>query len=293
MSTFSTPPPVLLVLELASGDARVVASDRPDTVVEVRPRDPSRAGDVKAAAQTRVLHENGHVVVKAPKRWSAFDGGSVDVLVELPTASTLTGSVASGDVRCEGRFGTCRFKLASGRAHIGHAGTVKLSSASGDITVDEVSGDADVSTASGDVRIGRVTGAASVKTSNGDAWLGEVGGDARLVTANGGIIVGRAGASVDARTAHGDIRLGEVARGSVSLGTAFGRIDIGIRAGTAARLDLRSGAGRVLNLLEPCDGPGDADATVEIRGRTGLGDVTVRRAELRGDDPSVTLEKSL
>ena len=36
------------------GNVRVIASDRADTVVDVRPSDAANASDVKAAEQTRV-----------------------------------------------------------------------------------------------------------------------------------------------------------------------------------------------------------------------------------------------
>ena len=40
MHRFDTPDPISVTVELAVGDIRIEASDRADTVVEVRPRDP-------------------------------------------------------------------------------------------------------------------------------------------------------------------------------------------------------------------------------------------------------------
>ena len=42
MPTFDTPEPISVSLELGVGDIRIVAGDRTDTVVEVRPTDPPR-----------------------------------------------------------------------------------------------------------------------------------------------------------------------------------------------------------------------------------------------------------
>ena len=39
MPDFSTPEPIMAVIELEGGDARILASERADTVVEVRPSD--------------------------------------------------------------------------------------------------------------------------------------------------------------------------------------------------------------------------------------------------------------
>lgn len=53
MPTFDTPEPVSVAIELAVGDARLTAGDRPDTVVEVLPRNPDKKADVKAANDRR------------------------------------------------------------------------------------------------------------------------------------------------------------------------------------------------------------------------------------------------
>ena len=55
-------------------------------------------------------------------------------------------------------------------------------------------------------------------------------------SSNGAISVDRAGAGVDAKTSNGSIRIGEVARGSIVVGTPAGDLEIGIVEGTAARL---------------------------------------------------------
>ena len=45
-------------------------------------------------------------------------------------------------------------------------------------------------------------------------------------------------------------------RGSVSLKTGFGEIEIGIHAGTAARLDVSTQFGHVRNLMDAASAPG-------------------------------------
>ena len=42
MPNFDTPQPITATVEISAGTVRLVASDRDDTVVEVRPRDESR-----------------------------------------------------------------------------------------------------------------------------------------------------------------------------------------------------------------------------------------------------------
>ena len=81
-----------------------------------------------------------------------------------------------------------------------------------------------------------------------------------------------------ARTADGSVRLGEVVRGTVSLRTASGSVEVGIRSGTAAWLDVKSSAGEVRTELESTGDPGGAGDTAEITARTWDGDITVFRA---------------
>ena len=109
------------------------------------------------------------------------------------------------------------------------------------------------------------------------SWIGEVTGDLRVNGANGAITVDRAHAGVTAKTASGSVRIGEVSRGAVTLETAAGSVDVGIRTGTAAWLDLNTVSGRIRNELAAAAAPDGSDDTVEVRARTYVGDIVVRR----------------
>ena len=279
MPTFDTPEPIALAIDIGAGAARVVASERADTVVAVRPSDPSSASDARDAEQTRVEYSDGGLGVKAPKR-RALTGrrGSIDVTIELPTGSRVRGQAAAASFRGEGRLGESRFATAAGDVELDQTGGLHLTTARGDVTVNRVMGHARVTVAAGDVRIGQIDGTAAIKSAHGDTWVGEISGDLRASAANGDISIDRAGATVGAKTAHGDVRIGEVSRGSVVLQSGAGELEVGVREGTAAWLDLRSESGAVRNSLDAVDGPEGADETVEVRARTGHGDVVVRRA---------------
>ncbi|MDQ1392128.1 MAG: hypothetical protein QOF30_1105, partial [Acidimicrobiaceae bacterium] len=69
MPTFDTPEPISVTVELGVGDLRIVAGERSETIVEVRPSDASNTSDVNATHQTRVEYANGRLLVKAPKGW--------------------------------------------------------------------------------------------------------------------------------------------------------------------------------------------------------------------------------
>lgn len=279
MPTFDTPEPIVATIDIAGGHVRIHASDRADTVVEVRPSDASEDADVQAAEQTQIEYANGQLLVKAPKNKirSLFGRtASIDVTVELPSGSRVDGK-AWADFRSAGRIGDSTFETAAGAIRLDQTGRLKLRSGAGDISVGRTGGHTDVATASGKVWIGEIDGTAVVKTSNGDITVGEVTGDARLNTANGDITVDRALAAVGAKTANGSVRVGEVVRGSIVLETGFGELELGVREGTAAWLDVSSRYGSVRSDLDASDGPETSDETVEVRARTGYGDIVIRR----------------
>ena len=291
MPTFDTPEPISVTVELGVGDLRIVASDRTDTMVEVRPSDPAKKADVTAAEQTRVEYAGGRLLIKAHKNWRqyTFRGGgeSVDVQVELPAGSQLQGETGVAALHCQGDLGECRYKTGIGDIQLDRAGAVQLRTGVGDITVERAGGDAELTTGSGSLRIDGIDGTAVVKNSNGDTWIGRVTGDLRVNAANGRISVDQASATVAAKSANGDVRLGEVAHGAVLAQTAFGKVEIGIRDGVAAWLDLNTRYGSVRNDLDTADRPGAGEEAVEVRARTAFGDITIHRSS--ANDPGKDL----
>ena len=281
MPTFDTPGPISAVIDLVVGDARITASDRDDTTVEIRPSDASHQQDVRAAEQTRVEYSAGRLLVTAPRQrgLSLFGRpGSIDVTIDLPTGSDVYGDASAVAFRSVGRLGDCRVKTSAGDVQLEQTGPVEVNTGAGAIAVDRAAGPAEISTGSGRIRLGQIDGPAVIKNSNGDSWIGGVTGDLRVNAANGDISVGQAGADVTASTANGDVRVGEVMRGSASLKTALGEIEVGIHDGTAARLDIHTGFGQIRNQMDASDGPGPSDQTVEVRARTSYGDIVIRRS---------------
>jgi Toastrack DUF4097 len=282
MPTFDTPEPISVTVELGVGDLRIVASDRADTTVEVRPSDPAKKSDVTAAEQTRVEYAGGRLLIKAPKGWRqyTFRGGgeSIDVPVELPAGSHLRGDAGVAALHCMGRLSECRYRTGVGDIQLDQVGPVQLKTGAGDINLRRVGGDAELTTGSGAARVDSIGGAAVVKNSNGDTWIGEVTGDLRVHAANGKISVDQAHATVAAKSANGDVRLGEVARGAVLAQTGLGKVEIGIRDGVAAWLDLDTRFGKLHNDLEAVEHPEPDEDAVEVRARTALGDITIHRA---------------
>lgn len=304
MPVFSTQQPIIVTIDVAVGDVRLIASERADTNVEVRPSNRSRGADAKAAELTRVEYADGRLLIKGPKqRFHLFRSDSIDVTVELPAGSNVYASISMGELRVEGRLGDCRFHTAMGDFSLDRistltldsdygnvtinqvAGDANISTDYGSVTVDQVAGPANISTGSGHVRIREIDGPAVIKNSNGNTTIGEVTGELRLNIGNGNIAVDRTLSSVAARVGYGNVRIGDVVRGSILLETAYGKLEVGIREGTAAWLDVSTKYGSVRNSLRAYDGPRQSGETVEVRAYTAYGDVTIRPSALSPTNP--------
>jgi hypothetical protein len=261
MSTFDTPQPITATVEIAAGSVRLVATDRDDTSVEVRPRDESRSQDVKAAEHVRVDFKNGTLAVLGNHGFSLPRRGSVVVDIALPTGSRLNASVVSAQLTADGEYADC-----------------KLASVSGDLTVTSATGNIKADTVSGAIHVGRATDSATLSTVSGDATFGELRGEIKFRAASGSVNVGRLEGSLNAQTASGDVTVASAVKGNVSVQTASGEVSVGIPEGTAAQLDLDTRSGSVRNSLQSTDGPNDGDETLVLHARTASGDVIVRRA---------------
>jgi DUF4097 and DUF4098 domain-containing protein YvlB len=261
MPTFPTPEPIAVHIEVVAGSVRLRAGDREDTVVDVRPHDPSRASDVRAAENARVEFAGGRLrIVAGPKMLSLGRGGAVDVDIALPSRSRLHASSASADVYADGPLADCRFASAGGR-----------------VELDVVEGNLKVDTASGGVSVRSSLGNVSISTASGDAVVDELDGHLKFQAASGGLTIGVLRGYAQVQTASGSAAVTTAMNGSVSARTNSGDVEIGIPHGTAARLDVSTASGSVRNGLDPSDGPGDGDRTLDVHARTGSGDIVVRR----------------
>jgi len=281
MPAFETPEPILATIEVTVGDLRIAARDRTDTVVEVRPSDPSHEPDVSVAEQTRVEMTSDGLLVKGPKqRGLPLFGkpGSVDVAVDVPTASRLRADAGVAALRSTGRLADCRAKIGAGEIDLENTGPANLTIGAGGISVGVVNGRAEIHSSTGPVQLTEIDGPAVIRNANGEIWIGEVTGDLQLSASNGAISVDRADGDVTAKTANGSLRIGRVSRGITSLTTSMGEIEIGIAAGTAALVDAQTKLGSVRNGLAATDRPEPADETAEVHARTSFGDIVIRRA---------------
>ncbi len=283
MPNFETPKPIAISVELFIGHVEIIASDRTDTVVEVRPTDAAKRDDVRAAQETEVGFAAGNLTVKAPRGWkmyappNAWRSASIDVTIEVPTGSRLRGASHMCRFLVTGELGQCELKTHVGDMQLEKAGPLELTG--GNITVDQVVSSAKVTTSIGSVRISEINGSAVVKNTNGDTTIREVTGHLQVNAATGNITVERLRGSVTAKTANGNIRIGDASRGTLQLQTSTGRLEVGIHPGSAAYLDVNTKTGTLQNLMETADEPAPEEETVHVYARSSYGNIMIRHAE--------------
>ncbi|BCI51748.1 hypothetical protein NIIDNTM18_10260 [Mycolicibacterium litorale] len=262
MPEFHTPEPITAIVEVVAGSVHLAADDRTDTVVQVRPRDPARPSDVRAAEHARVDFRHGKLTVSAgPKFIALGKGGAVSIDIALPSNSRLKASSASADLSSDGVLGDCRFSSVSGAARF-----------------DVVEGNIKADTASGDVAARSVTGSVAFATASGDANIGTLEGDLRFQSARGALAIETLHGAVTAQTASGDVSVATAVNGAITVTTSSGDVGVGIPEGTAAKLDVHTRSGTLANTLDPSSGPADGEEKLVVHARTGSGHISVRRA---------------
>lgn len=288
-SSFDTPGPITLVLDLFVADVQILASDRTDTSVEVLPSNPGRPADVKAAEATRVEFDDASatlsVISRKPRsRFVSFSGKrpeSIDVVVRLPSGSAVRGEASVGDFAGEGALGAVQLKSDLGDIRLAQTGDAVLRSGLGEIVLGSAIGAAEIHSGSGGIRTGVIGGTADITSSNGPVSLGTVTGRAQVKASNGPLSVDRALGDITATAANGEVRIGSVVRGKVTATSKNGRVEVGVLEGSAAWLDLDTTVGKVYNELDAAGAPDASEPveTVEVRASTKVGNIMIRRAK--------------
>lgn len=216
MQKFETPAPISAVLAIPAGRVQVIAADRADTAVEVRPANPAKSRDVQLAEQTTVAYADGELRIHTPEPKSQLFGpsASVEVTVQLPTGSRVEGKAAACELRGVGRLGDVVFDGAYRRIKLDEAADVRLTAVDGDVEVGRLTGPAEISTARGDIRIAEaVQGTVVLRTQSGDITVGAAAGVSAALDAGTGYgrisnalkNDGTADLDIRATTSRGDI----------------------------------------------------------------------------------------
>ncbi|MGW4566044.1 DUF4097 family beta strand repeat-containing protein [Streptomyces sp. NPDC004561] len=215
MQKFDTPAPISAVLNIPAGRVQLIAADRADTAVEVRPANASKGRDVKAAEQTTVEYADGVLRIgTSAKNQYLGPSGAIELTVKLPADSHIEAKTASAELRTVGRLGDVVFEGAYHQIKLDEAATLRLTAVDGDVEVGRLGGPAEISTARGDIRITEaVRGTVVLTTQSGDITVGAAAGASATLDAGTGYgrvsnalkNDGTAELDIRATTSHGDI----------------------------------------------------------------------------------------
>ncbi|MDA0565847.1 DUF4097 domain-containing protein [Streptomonospora sp. S1-112] len=193
MQTFTTPAPITADLTLPAGRIQIIAADRTDTTVDIRPANPTKNRDITSAQQTTATYTDGvlRIHTPQPKNTVLSSAGSVEITVQLPADSHVRATTAACELRGVGRLGQVTFEGAYNHTKIDEAAALTLTATQGDTVVGRLNGDATITAQSGDITITQATaGTLNLSTQSGDI----------NVTAAAG-----ASATLDSHTGHGRV----------------------------------------------------------------------------------------
>jgi DUF4097 and DUF4098 domain-containing protein YvlB len=240
-----------LDVEVAAGRLEVIAAGGDEIRVTVESSNADDL-DISQIGDTVSIREN--------TRWLSRSR-SIRILVEVPPRAALSIKGSSTDVMLRGALGEVRCRTASGDVRMDDVDRLEVSTASGDIRVRSVTGDASFNTASGDVTVTTAAGRLSAQLASGDLTADAVG------------------STLDVGTASGDVRIDRCDGSEINIKTVSGDIRLGLPSGIRVDPNIVTMSGKV---LLPPPAPKSADSSVErrsvrLRLRTVSGDVRVER----------------
>jgi hypothetical protein len=263
--TFPLTGPINLNARIGQGSLTVTtADDLAEATVTLTPR--GKGDDV---LDRIVVGMTGHTLeVLMPREGGLADffnswkrgRDGIDAAITVPTGTAVKLMTFTADITVTGRVGGA-----------------DISTGTGTIAVGEVDGDLRLRFGAADSRVARVTGSAVVRSGSGDAVFGEVDGDLAAGFGSGDLAAEIVRGSARLRAGSGNLRLG-AAHGDVDFTCGSGQMSIGLPAGVAARLDVRTGSGRVRSELPIDDDRSGSGPSITVRARTGSGDVRLFRA---------------
>ncbi|MFE5945173.1 DUF4097 family beta strand repeat-containing protein [Streptomyces sp. NPDC056480] len=218
MQKFATTAAITTVLDIPAGRIRLIAADRADATVDIRPANAAKGNDVKAAEEITVEFTDGVLrIAAAPAKNKILgDSGSVEVTVQLPAGSRVEAKTAAAELRGVGRLGDVTVESAQGTVELDETAGARVRLLAGDITVGRLGGPAEISAEKGDLRVAEATrGTVVLRTESGEITVGAARGVS--ATLNAGTAYGRvhnalantdgaaAGLSIHATTSYGDI----------------------------------------------------------------------------------------
>jgi DUF4097 and DUF4098 domain-containing protein YvlB len=168
--------------------------------------------------------------LRIKERWHGrSSGGRVEWTITVPSESEIEFSTASGDLSLD---------------NINNV--LDASTASGDVTIESSQGELDISTASGDISINDSKGKFDFSTASGDIKSSHLEGEIDLSTASGDIKLRNAQGRFDLSCASGDINVsGITIEDDSEFSTASGDVEVRLEKSSEYDLDLSAASGDV------------------------------------------------
>jgi DUF4097 and DUF4098 domain-containing protein YvlB len=249
---FPTPTPVHLYVENAAGSIEVLADAGAETTVDI-------SGRYHEDLVVVELSGDGRRLTIRPRRRHRLRNLRLDITVHLPAGSTIEAATASAGLTVHGEIAD-----------------LKAAAASAAVSADDVTGSVAVQSASGSLRVGAVGGSLSFTSASGSLRADRVGGECHATTASGSLTIGVADDDVAASAVSGSVTVREAHRGTVDLSATSGSIQVGVRRGTVAWLDVSSLSGHTRSdLTAQDDTPAGGGSVLTVRARSVSGSVAV------------------
>lgn len=272
-TTFPLTGPINLNARLGHGSLVVTTRD---DLAEATVAVTSRVGRGEIADRITVEMNGPTLTVRGPRQGGVpdlisawrHDREAVDVEITVPTATAMKIATFTADVTVVGRCGGA--DVATGVASI---------------SMDEVDGDLRLRYGTATSTVRSVRGSVVVRSGSGDAHFGAIDGDVHAGLGSGQLQIGVAGGAVRFRAGSGGASLASV-QGDVDVAAGSGDVSVGLPAGVSARLDVRTGSGRVSSELPIEDDRTGTGRAITIRVRTGSGHVQLFRAPQSTSGPA-------
>jgi DUF4097 and DUF4098 domain-containing protein YvlB len=168
------------------------------------------------------------------------------------------------------------------RVSVPESASVKIRTASADVTTRGIIDRLSVVTVSGDVSIDTVTSSTDIKTVSGDVFARQASDVLTAVSTSGDIRIDAVGRHVTCKTVSGNCVVRAVAAGSIDTKSVSGDVTVLVEQGIGVDVAAQTLSGDLSSDIALSDQPGGQSSgpLVEIRTKTLSGDVRIRRMEV-------------
>jgi DUF4097 and DUF4098 domain-containing protein YvlB len=211
--TLATTQEKTLNVKAHCGDVNIITWDKNEAYVRISGND-----NAKEKMEFVIEEKNGNINITAKKSSGikSLDNTNLKIEVSIPDKFNVEISTAGGDISLSNLTGNVEMKTAGGDIVLKNvSGKTELKTAGGNIKIESSSGDISASTAGGDINIKSSNGTIEAKTSGGNIiayYTGENKG-------------------IELKTAGGDISLyvPDDFPANINLSTSSGDINIGFK----------------------------------------------------------------